>query len=416
MANPRLADDSGGRSQSDLAHFLGDSTDQQDYGLLEPEQTSNNAGNDEELDRPITERTGRLILQRLNELIELNSRQHHITRKPVRREQPQAEGPQPPRRCDRPREIVNGKPRLSSINNDVIDETLQNFFVVAEEDVQSIRNDLTIHLMRVCVAYIETRLIQKRLSPVTPWKNVPRLIKDRAFERFNAKAMEVLRIDISLCEGCWIAHHCIHSGWNNYINRETKRQQPHVDGQSREDRFRLSVSPAPVGRRATDPGDASYVLGHSAYDEDSNRIVSHSQSRRTVSGGNNSTNVNAGQYEDKDIHPGHDADGDLDDEEQPTHLHPYDLNRYQTLRDAANIHDDMNSRTAVKERDPATVIVGTSLCDHTKGIGRPRGYDPYYDDDYYQYYQHYPENDTTYLDDTRLTYDEYYSDEYYHDG
>ncbi|KAI7853189.1 hypothetical protein BDC45DRAFT_536660 [Circinella umbellata] len=83
-------------------------------------------------------------------------------------------------------------------------------------------------LIADCVVrgFIEDRLRQHNLSSTTTkWINIPKSIKSRAIEIYESKAHEVLHLQLSSCEGSWIAQHCLHSGWNNFVGPERRSER-----------------------------------------------------------------------------------------------------------------------------------------------------------------------------------------------
>ena len=199
----------------------------------------------------LTEATGRQILQVLRDIM------HVLSNIPSPPQVQQTNGTPTTNvqntsniiehRCQKPRVTYNGKSYIvSNVNNEHIDNALFAFFHVSPEDVESARNDLMTHLMRVVRAFIVERLRQRDLSPRTPWIRIPQGIRSRAIDRFESKAEHVLRIHLSLCEGSWISHHCLHSRWNNLIGQERRRENGEATNE--EARFRLTPSPPPEAR------------------------------------------------------------------------------------------------------------------------------------------------------------------------
>ncbi|KAG2214963.1 hypothetical protein INT45_005131, partial [Circinella minor] len=281
------------------------------------------------LNESLTERTGQLILQSLNQLISLQSRAQpprHSHPLIQDYEQTGATGSGPPRRCIKPKEFVNGKYHNCSITNELIDTALGSFFHVAEEDVSGHRNDLTVHLMRVSVSYIAAKLNQRHLAPDTKWKFVPRVaIRRRAIEKFNAKAQEVLNIDLSLCEGYWISDHCVHTGWNNYLKRLKEKRPPEASTDDRQERFRFSATPPPLLRwhvyssylysnNETDSGESSRPRSTTGESSRPRSTIGESSGIRTTNSytTNNilTLSTETSQYENDDIYVNNDEYGE----------------------------------------------------------------------------------------------------------
>ncbi|KAI7852537.1 hypothetical protein BDC45DRAFT_607124 [Circinella umbellata] len=180
---------------------------------------------DDEQQYPLMEATGRQILQAIREMANIlsNAQLHQepevssgttISNQNARNTCV--------RRCHKSRIMIDGTEYvISNVNNDHIDNALLTFFHVPEEDIESVRNYLTTHLMRVVRGFIE------------------------AIEIYESKAHEVLHLQLSSCEGSWIAQHCLHSGWNNFVRPE-QRSERESQTENGSTRFALSPSPSPL--------------------------------------------------------------------------------------------------------------------------------------------------------------------------
>ncbi|KAG2217973.1 hypothetical protein INT45_001407 [Circinella minor] len=245
---------------------------------------------DDEQQYPLTEATGRQILQAIREMANIlsNAQLHQepevssgttISNQNARNTSV--------RRCHKPRIMIEGTEYvISNVNNDHIDNALLTFFHVPEEDIESVRNDLTTHLMRVVRGFIEDRLRQHNLSSMTTkWINIPKSIKSRAIEIYESKTHEVLHLQLSSCEGSWIAQHCLHSGWNNFVGSE-RRSERESQTENGSTRFALSLSPSPLPqtrRPSTPPRLVMQETLSCSYQSQGNQDVFHGESASSIS-------------------------------------------------------------------------------------------------------------------------------------
>ncbi|KAI9245566.1 hypothetical protein BDA99DRAFT_576889, partial [Phascolomyces articulosus] len=175
--------------------------------------------NDTEQQQPLTEETGQRVLELVQQLLSKNTTQEANNTTQTANNLCET-------RCKKPRHRINGQDRIiTNISNKHIDTALSTFFQINQDEIPNVRNDLTIHLMRVVRAYIEERLQQRDLPATTPWRKLPRGILYRAIEKYEQKAEQVLQLHVSLYEGSWIAHRCLRTGWNNLISPKRCQEQ-----------------------------------------------------------------------------------------------------------------------------------------------------------------------------------------------
>ncbi|KAI8136415.1 hypothetical protein BJV82DRAFT_73845 [Fennellomyces sp. T-0311] len=186
----------------------------------------------------LTEETGQRILQRLDDLYsridyieEAIQRGNLGPQGTAQQTRPAVDGSaQPPQersqRCKKPKIEDEDGNQVAEIRVEHIDEALRDHFRVDPDNIVSTRTDLTKHLRGVVRVYIEEQLEHRhKLPPAsTPWKHIPKPLVFRAIEKFEEQAERVLRIRLGDCEGSWIARYCLHTGWNNFIAPERKKE------------------------------------------------------------------------------------------------------------------------------------------------------------------------------------------------
>ena len=143
-----------------------------------------------------------------------------------------------------PTVIVDDVEKKIPKTNEVLDRVLQHNFGIPEEEVKSVRKDLTIHLMRSTIRYMQEKALQENIPATAMWSELIDArpgIHERAIARYEAKANQRFNISLDDCEGHWFAEKVLHQGWNNRANPRKRK----LGAQERRGRDRFSLSPTP---------------------------------------------------------------------------------------------------------------------------------------------------------------------------
>ena len=208
--------------------------------------------------QPLTEQTGQQILLALDNLFLRLDAGRAVNQDSDVEPTPtlQRQSTQGPSRCEKPRTTDEfGNRLIRDPNLTDIDTALRDYFHVSESSIIPLRNDLTKHLCGVIRTYIVERMqhCHQTQPRAVKWKNIPDRLLISAIQKFEDQAQRVLNLNLSACEGSWIARHCLRVGWNNFVAPERSRREQVQEDVERSSRFRLttsspSLSPAPSPR------------------------------------------------------------------------------------------------------------------------------------------------------------------------
>ncbi|KAI8136824.1 hypothetical protein BJV82DRAFT_675584 [Fennellomyces sp. T-0311] len=202
-------------------------------------------------DEPLTENVGREILQHLLDLkqsVDVVKQTVDVLKQSVEALKAATTQTLPQKNPTPPCTDRISKP--SVINNDVISQILEEEFKVPKEKVATTRDDITIHLMRAAKGYLVQKVKEAGLPDTTNWNDLPEVPLEKAIERFERRALKVLKLDLSCCEGSFIVKHALHQGYNNHVSPLKKAQRAKDELAKR-----AQMSPSPP------PGEE--VLNHS---------------------------------------------------------------------------------------------------------------------------------------------------------